>query len=91
MTEPRKTPRQERDELAFSLARSLLSVGDDKRGKCSRIQFKIGAPSWPDELDAGGLNETGLALHFAAEIKRLGLMSDTQALARHRAKQEVQS
>ena len=63
---PRATPRRcavstgSASDLAAKLARAVFACGDDSRGKCRRIQFKIG--EYPnDEISGGGLCEVALA------------------------------
>ena len=54
---------------AARLARAVFACGDDVRGKCKRIQFKL--RDWPDdEISGGGLCETALAYLLYRELRR---------------------
>ena len=54
---------------AARLARAVFACGDDVRGKCKRIQFKL--RDWQDdEISGGGLCETALAYLLYRELRR---------------------
>ena len=73
---PRATPRRcavstgsAPKATAARLARAVFACGDDVRGKCKRIQFKL--RDWPgDEISGGGLCETALADLLYRELRR---------------------
>ena len=54
---------------AARLARAVFACGDDVRGRCKRIQFRL--RDWPDdEISGGGLCETALADLLYRELRR---------------------
>ena len=65
---------------AARLARAVFACGDDVRGKCKRIQFKL--RDWQDdEISGGGLCETALAYLLYRELRRKPNASDDQRSA----------
>ena len=73
---PRATPRRcavstgsAPKTTATRLARAVFAAGDDIRGKCNRLHFKL--REWPDdEISGGGLCEAALADLLYRELLR---------------------
>jgi hypothetical protein len=64
-------------ELAKKIARDILQCGDGTRGKCKRIQFKIG--DWPDnEHSNGGLCEEAPASVILKSLRKHTAKDDTK-------------
>lgn len=52
------------NKIARSMAEAILRHGNDERGTCHRIQFKVGG--YGNEVSGGGLGLPGLANHLEA-------------------------
>lgn len=65
-----KSPAASATALGSYLAREIMKAGGDPRGECTRIQFMIGKPFYPDEVRGGGFCEVALALHISAALSR---------------------
>ena len=67
-TSDRKKP----SELARTIARDLISCGDEPGDPCHRIAF-IGGEYPDNEIEHGGLCEESLARHLDAYLKNEGV------------------